>query len=194
MEIHSEGYTTSEIKTILQAVGHRLTDLKLFHCWFENVQDITTLCPSLTDLSLITCSFFYPDPQTGFDPQLPHFRNLINLKIRNLTGNPNDFVFISYYVSVKTVELMLTGDFARFVREILNLGTYKQLELLRVRETIPRLINKKALELLIEHCPLLKRIELVGTAGDSEEYDFGELKRQILLQNFDLKFKLITPH
>jgi hypothetical protein len=50
-----------------------------------------------------------------------------------------------------------------FVREILNLGTYKELEVLRVQETEPHLINEKALELLIGHCPLLKLIEFMGS-------------------------------
>jgi hypothetical protein len=78
-----------------------------------------------------------------------------------------------------------------FVREVLNLGTYRELEVLRVQEIEPHLINEKALELLIGHCPLLKRIELVGSGASGAEYVFGNLKRQILLQNFDLKFKLI---
>jgi hypothetical protein len=72
------------------------------------------------------------------------------------------------------------------MREILNLGTYKQLELLRVEDDDD--IDVNALDLLIRYCPLLKRIELVGRRcfrGD----DFGKLKRQILLKNLDLKFK-----
>jgi hypothetical protein len=90
---------------------------------------------------------------------------------------------------VKTVELMFTGYPDPFVREILNLGTYKQLELLRVERYYFRSIYKKYLELLIAHCPLLKRIEIVRRAGASEEYDLEELKRQISLQNLNLKFK-----
>jgi hypothetical protein len=120
------------------------------------------------------------------DPQLPHFRKLINLKICDLDSYGNYFFHLPYDVNVKTVDLMLKVEFDRLVREILNLGTYKQLELLRVQETTPRLINRKALELLIGHCPLLKRIEVQGNA-DAD--DFGELKRQMSLQNFDLKFK-----
>jgi hypothetical protein len=186
LEIHHLG-CSSLFTTILQAVGHRLTDLKLSHCWNADIQDIITLCPSLTDLSVIRCSFFYSHPQTPLVLQLPHFRNLINLKMCNFYRYRNQFFYLPYYVSVKTVELMFTGDFDRLVREILDLGTYKQLEVLRLQLTAPRLINMKALELLIGHCPVLKRIELEGTA-DAD--DFGELKRQMSLQNFDLKFKL----
>jgi hypothetical protein len=189
LEIHGPVYTSSDIKTILQGVGHRLTDLKLCYCWCGDIQDIIILCPSLTDLSLITCLFFYSHSHTQLDPQLPHFRNLINLKLCDIHSYPNELFLLTYYVSVKTVDLALEADFGRLVREILNLGTYKQLELLRVEETTPRSINRKALQLLIGHCPLLKRIELVGTADASEQYDLEQLKRQILLQNFNFKLK-----
>jgi hypothetical protein len=72
------------------------------------------------------------------------------------------------------------------VRDILNLGTYKQLEILCVQELYLEDIEVDALQLLIAHWPLLKRIELEGSNLDRD--DFGELKRQIELQNFDLKF------
>jgi hypothetical protein len=188
LEIHGPDCTSSNIRTLLQAVGHRLTDLKLFDCCCRDIQDIITLCPLLTDLSLIFCPFVSSHPQTQLDPQLPHFRNLINLEIYD-AKNLNDFFYLPYYVSVKTVDVTLTGHFDRFVREILNLGTYKQLELLRVQKTAPRSINRKAVELLIGHCPLLKLIELVGTADDSEECDFEALKHKISLQSLNLKLK-----
>jgi hypothetical protein len=59
-----------------------------------------------------------------------------------------------------------------------------------VQENVTAVINAKVLELLIAHCPLLKRTELVGNTDPGVDYVFGELKRQILLQNVDLKFKL----
>jgi hypothetical protein len=127
------------------------------------------------------------------DPQLPHFRNLINLKICYLRGYLNDIRYFQYYVSVKTIDLIQTRSFTvEFVTGILNLGTYKELEVLRVEENLPEAINAEALELLIGHCPLLKRIELWGITGRDAEYVIGDLKRQILLQNFDLKFKLMA--
>jgi hypothetical protein len=46
----------------------------------------------------------------------------------------------------------------------------------------------KVLQLLIRHCPHLKRIELVGRRSLQRDV-FGELKGEILLQNFDLKFR-----
>jgi hypothetical protein len=77
------------------------------------------------------------------------------------------------------------------VREVSSLGTYKQLEVLRTQQIEPYFINENALRLLIGHCPLLKRIELVGSGSSGAEDFFGKLRSQLLLQNFDLKFKLI---
>jgi hypothetical protein len=75
------------------------------------------------------------------------------------------------------------------MREILNLGTYKQLELVHIQEPSHDYIDVNALDLLIRHCPLLKRIEVVGRRSFFHGDVFGKLKRQILLKNFDIKFK-----
>jgi hypothetical protein len=191
VEISQLDYVSSNFNAVLQGVGHRLSDLKLVQISCVDLHDIITLCPSLISLSLIECSFLYLHSDTPLDPQLPHFRNLINLNIRYLPRYPHYIRYIPYYVSLKTIDLIRTRIFTvEFVTVILNLGTYKQLEVLRLAEYLPKDITAKALELLIGHCPLLKRIELVGITGPGLEYVFGELKHRILLQNFDLKFKL----
>jgi hypothetical protein len=185
LTIHNLDYDTSNLKAVLQVVGHRLTDLKLSH--FERVvlQDIITLCPSLANFSLTYCSFLNLNLNTQFDPQLPHFRNLIKLEVGNLDGSPNVCRFIGYYVSLKTIFFTDWSIFTvEVVEYIVHLGTYKQLEILRVE----KYINADALEQLIPHCPLLKRIELVGSTRLGTDV-FREIKRQIVLQNFDLKFK-----
>jgi hypothetical protein len=74
------------------------------------------------------------------------------------------------------------------VKDILNLGTCKQLEILRVEERMRYIINVEALQLLIPHYPLLNRIELVRRIFGRDVFE--KLKRQIVLQNFDLKFKI----
>jgi hypothetical protein len=191
LEIRHLDYVSSNFIAVLQSVGQRLTDLKLVWVCRVDLQDIITLCPSLINLSLMACSFLYLHSDTPLDPQLPHFRNLINLKICYLCEYPHYIRYIRYYVSLKTIDFLHTKCITvEFVTEILNLGTYKQLEVLRVEEYFPEDITPKALDLLIGHCPLLKRIELGGITGPRLEYIFGELKHRILLQNFDLKFKL----
>jgi hypothetical protein len=71
----------------MRDIGHtsRLTDIKLTDVMDVNLQDITTLCPSLENLSLFTCSFLRVNTQ--FDPRLPHVRSLIKLKIDGFVGD-----------------------------------------------------------------------------------------------------------
>jgi hypothetical protein len=190
LEIHDLDYGRSNLKAVLQGVGHRLSDLKL--SLFEGIvlQDSITLCPSLATLSLFRCSFKNLNSSTQFDPQLPHFRNLIKLEVVNPNGILIVCRLIRYYVSLKTIHFIETRIFTvKVVEDILNLGTYKQLEILHVEECKSNVINIKALQLLIPHCPLLKRIEIVVRSLLGRDV-FGEFKRQIVLQNFDLKFKV----
>jgi hypothetical protein len=49
------------------------------------------------------------------------------------------------------------------MKDTLNPGTYKQLEILGAGQHTCHDIDVNALQLLPAHCPLLKRIELVGS-------------------------------
>jgi hypothetical protein len=188
LRIHDLHYANSNLKAVLQGVGHRLTDLKLFHLEGLVLQDIITLCPSLAHLCLTYCSLLNLNSNTQFDPQLPHFRNLITLEVGHYKGTPNVWRFIRYYVSLKTIHFKGISCFnVQIMQDILNLGTYKQLEILRVDQKARDDIDVDALQMLIAHCPLLKRIELEESKLVLD--DFGEIKRKIELQNFDLKFK-----
>jgi hypothetical protein len=182
-------YGNSDLKAVLQGAGHRLTELKLYHLEGLVLQDIITLCPSLAHLSLTYCEFLNLNLNTQLDPQLPHFRNLITLEVGHLEGTPNIWRFIRYYLSLKTIHFIDISCFnVQLVSDILNQGTYKQLEILRVEEFYRHEIDVDALQLLTAHCPLLKRIEHEGGINFGHE-SLGELKRQIQLQNLDLKFK-----
>jgi hypothetical protein len=97
LEFHLLDYGSSNIKTVLQGLGHRLTDLTLDACNDVDLQDIITLCPSLVNLSLTRCSVLNLNSGILFDFQLPHFRNLINLEISDGLRNPGDINFIQYY-------------------------------------------------------------------------------------------------
>jgi hypothetical protein len=83
LEIHDLNYGSTNFNDVLQGMGHRLTDLKLFYCNDVDLQDVITLCPSLANLFLKECSFSHLNSNTEFDPQLPHFRNVIDIGIYN---------------------------------------------------------------------------------------------------------------
>jgi hypothetical protein len=183
LEFRFLNYDSSNIKTVLQGLGHRLSGLTLDSCYEVDLQDITILCPCLVNLTLTGCSLFNLNSGIPFDFQLPHFRNLINLEISYILRNP-DINYIRYYSSLKSIRLSYTGSFTvDLVNEILNLGTYKQLEKLHISEFSS---DVEALKLLIGHCPLLKRIEFLLFAHLQSDV-LEELKRQVLSQNFDLK-------
>jgi hypothetical protein len=78
----------------------------------------------------------------------------------------------------------------QFVRDILNLGIYKQLEILPAGLHILRDTDAYTLELLLALCPLLKRSELVGTKVFDRDV-VEDLKREIVTNNFDLRRKVI---
>jgi hypothetical protein len=179
-------YGSSNIKTVLQGLGHRLTDLTLYKCYGVDLQDITILCPFLVNFFLICCTVLNSNSGIPFDCQLPHFRNLINLEIHLALTYPNYITYIRYYNRLKTIRLIYTRSFTvDLVNEILHLGTYKQVEVLRIEGD---LTDVEALQLLIGYCPLLKLIEL-SPVGILQLELSRDLKRQMLSQNFDLKFK-----
>jgi hypothetical protein len=74
-----------------------------------------------------------------------------------------------------------------FVKEIVSLGTFKQLEVFHIVEYWPGALTMEALQLLIQHCPRLKRIEGLSSCQLLTGPLVEKLKRKILKQNLDLE-------
>jgi hypothetical protein len=185
LELCNIPYDRSNLNVVLRDIGHRLQDLTLLYSSSVNLQDIVTLCPSLVNLSLRRCTFLHFN--TPFDPQLPHFRNLININVKTNHRDLTDFRHIRYYVSLETIYFSMVSIFTvEFVREIISLGTFTQLKVFNVQERWPGTLTMKALQLLIRHCPQLKRIEGLINCPRLDNLAIRKLKRQILKQNFDL--------
>jgi hypothetical protein len=124
-------YGMCNLTAVMRGTGHRLIDLNVSQSKCVKLRDIITLCPSLINLSMVCSSYLRPNASRSLDTQLPHFRNLIDLEIENFCRQPTTFSFIRYYVSLKTIHLKEISIFAiDFVREIITLGTFKQLEVL----------------------------------------------------------------
>jgi hypothetical protein len=178
-------YNRCNLNAVFRDIGHRLQDLALFECSGVNLQDILTLCPSLVNLSLMCCSYLHF--HTSLDPQLPHFRNLINLEVDNSSRDAVDFRYIQYYVSVEKIFLFRISIFTlEFVREIIDLGTLQQLQVFDVSEFRPGALTMEALELLMEHCPLLKLIKGLTYCPNINKSTLEEVNRQLLELNFDI--------
>jgi hypothetical protein len=180
-------YGPSAVSAVLHDVGHRLTDLKLCMVTDLNLHEIVTLCPSLKNLSMVSCSESDSNHNTPFDTQLPHFRNVINLKIKHYVARTIASRFIRNYINVKTIYFkefcVFTGE---FVTDIIKLGTLTQLEVLHVEECWPGALTMEVLELLIQHCPLLNRIEGLRKCPRINRLHIRNLKAKLSKQNIDL--------
>jgi hypothetical protein len=75
------------------------------------------------------------------------------------------------------------------VREIENLGTFAQLEVLHIEERLPGALTMASVRLLIQHCALLKRIEGLRKCRHFNAFLIEQLKREITSHNLDLEIK-----
>jgi hypothetical protein len=161
LEISSLDYDTCNLNAVLRGIGHRLTSLKMESVASVNIPSIISLCISLETFSLSKCSLSPLMADPPFDPKMPHFRNLFHLQISSFFEGPTNFSFIRYYESLKTICITYLNIFTvEFVREILALGTFTQLKVLILRESFPGSLTMEGLQLLLQHCPHLKRISL----------------------------------
>jgi hypothetical protein len=180
-------YHKSEMRAVLLDMGSRLTDLKLGEVTAVNLHEIVTLCTSLLNLSLTNCSYSYSHHNTPFDWQLPHFRNLIKLELRNNGTHRVCESFIRNYVNLKTIYLKYVNVFTNeFVGEIISLGTLTKLEVFHIEEFSPSALTEEGLLLLIRHCPLLKRIDGLRWCPRLSDSFIRHLNIGISEQNFDL--------
>jgi hypothetical protein len=92
---------TYNLNAVLTGIGPRLTQLSLIEFVRVNLQDIVTLCPTLAYLSLWDCEYLPLDPKTPLVPQLPHFRNLISLRISKLDEVETIYNYHRHYSSLK---------------------------------------------------------------------------------------------
>jgi hypothetical protein len=181
-------YDACNLNAALTGIGPRLTDLTLRSVKRVNLRDIVTLCPLLASLSLLECTLLPLDPNTPFDPQLPHFRNVISLHIINYGIEDTNYNYIRHYVSLKKIRLTEIYIFAvEFMREVVRSGTLAQLEEFCVDEYRPEGLTMEALQMLIEHCSYLKRIKFLGPLYSFDRRFVQELKRRLLVRNLDLE-------
>jgi hypothetical protein len=180
---------TFNLNAILTGVGHNLTELTLAYVRNLNLQDMITLCTSLESLSLNRCSILPLNPDTPLNPQLPHFRNLISLRIERAYPEEADFSFIRYYVSLEKIHLNGIDIFTEeFMREVLRLGTLANLKECYITESFEGALTFQVLQLLIQHCSHLKRFGYTKRLPSLNSANVLNLQREMLEQNFDIDF------
>jgi hypothetical protein len=76
-----------------------------------------------------------------------------------------------------------------FVREIITLGTFKQLKLLQLKEHGRGALTIEALRMLIGHCPFLDYIAGLRSCPRLSSYVIMQLRDEIKSRNFDLEIR-----
>jgi hypothetical protein len=186
--VSSPDYATSSLNAVLTDIGPRLTNLTLYDISNVNFQDIVSLCPSLESLVLFSCSYLPLNADTPLDSQLPHFKNLISLNINNNPGDEMNYNYIRHYVSLKTIKLNWINIFTvEFMREIVNSGTFANLEEFYISEYGHGALTMECVELLMQRCLRLKKIGYFRYWRRFDPALIQELKRGILEGNFDLE-------
>jgi hypothetical protein len=152
----------------------------MFGAKYVNLQDILTLCPSLVNLTILGSSYLRLNANRLFDFLLPHFRNLIILDIYIFSGQTTNLSFIRYYVSLKIILLKNINIFnVDFVREIITLGTFKQLKLHQLKEHGRGALTIEAFRMLIGHCPFLECIAGVRSCPRLSSYRISQLRDEM---------------
>ncbi|XP_023712936.1 uncharacterized protein LOC111867373 [Cryptotermes secundus] len=190
LQISNAHYGTCNLTNVLRGIGHRLRYLRLYKVRYANLQDIVTLCPCLEILTLWECIFSPLNQNTRIDPQLPHFRSVITLKIRKKFRGQISYNYLLYYVRLKTIILDGVNIFTMDVmREALRRGTFTHLEHFYILETSHGVLTIEAVDLLIEHCSYLKGLGYLGRCPCIDQNSIQQLKSRILERNFDLEIE-----
>jgi hypothetical protein len=190
LQIFGADYAENNHNVVLTRIGPRLTDLTLNHIGHVNLQDIVMLCPSLENLTLSGGSVLPLNAGTPLNPQLPHFRNLISLRLIWCSTDETNYNYIRHYVSLKTVRFHPVNIFtAEFMRELERNGTFANLEEFDIIESPPGVLTMEALEILIQNCPHLKIIKGLKILQRLEPHFGKELKHSLLVRNIDIDIK-----
>jgi hypothetical protein len=176
-----------DLNGILTGVGRKLRQLTLRLVMGVNLHDITTLCPVLENLLLSLCRPLRLNADTTFNPQLQHFQKLISLRVEKYLGDPTDYNYIRYYVSLETIDLFQIDIFTvDFMSEVVRRGTLANLTECYIRETPEGAMTFPVLQMLIDHCSRLKLFGYTEALVRLRSVSVDNLKRQLLRDNFDL--------
>jgi hypothetical protein len=133
------------------------------------------------------CLFSPLNADTPLNPQLPHFRNLLSLKIEKSREDRTDFSFIRYYVNLERIKLRWIQIFTEeFMREAIRLGTLANLRECHIYETPEGALTLKVLRQLLRHCPHLKIFGHTAQLRLLNALHVEHLRRELSEQNFDV--------
>jgi hypothetical protein len=161
------------LDSVLQGIGPRLRDLYLSKVTNVSIQHLIKCCVSLEALFIDCCEFIRSESR-HFDPQLPHFRNLASLELRENRwyGHMNSFLLC--YVNLKVLTARCTPEVDdSAVVSIVHLKGFRQLKEFSAFNCGQ--LSMTSASLLIKECANLNCLKGVGTWTGVTKEDISNL-------------------
>jgi hypothetical protein len=174
--------TAIRLSNVIRLLGPNLTVLKVGHVGEIIINDLINYCTVLNSLTMTHCNIVYTE---FFDPELPHFRNLKKLALKDNWG-PFDFSSILHlYIDLNVLHLVgmkvITGT---FMRETVTDGGLRNLT-----EFVVNLCGDMGIDtawLLLENCPNLTKIGKINSWSRVNECEVATLLTFLRNNNLSL--------
>jgi hypothetical protein len=161
------------LAAVLQGIGPRLRELYLSNVTNVSIQHLIKCCPSLEALFIDCCEFIRSECR-HFDPQLPHFRKLASLELRENRWYGYMHSFLLSYVHLKVLTARCTPEVDDcVVVSVLQYKGFQQLKEFSAFNCGP--LSMISASLLIKKCANLNCLKGVGTWSGVSREDISNL-------------------
>jgi hypothetical protein len=169
---------------VIRRLGRRLKTLQLGRVENINMNDLINYCTSLHSLRINFCRMIF----TGvFDPELPHFQNLKELRLRRNSG-PFDFCFVLHlYVNLSVIHVVTMAQMTDVViRQIVTGGGFKNITEFVLAHC--GYLSMNTAWLLMQNCPNLTKIGNISSWDAVTKEDVVTFMR--FVRNTNIKLSL----
>jgi hypothetical protein len=142
----------------------------------------------LKRLYLEECTCVPFNENSIINTDLPHYRSLIELKLRENLPHHMDFRHLRHYVNLQLLEChgvdILTDD---FIDEVMRQGAFRNILRFCVLESGVGALTMRTVELLLQHCDHLREIGYLKTWSLLSRSQCTELIERIRITNIDVR-------
>jgi hypothetical protein len=174
--------TAIRFSNVIRLLGPNLTVLNVGHVGEIIINDLINYCTVLNSLTMTHCNIVY---RGTLEPQLPHFRNLKKLALKDNWG-PFDFSSILHlYINLNVLNLVGMGVITgTFMRQTVTAGGLRNLT-----EFVVNFCGDMGIDtawLLLQNCPNLTKIGSIDSWSRVNGYEVATLLTFLRYNNLSL--------
>jgi hypothetical protein len=162
LSIHGGSCIAIRFSSIVTLLGPNLTVLQMGKVGNVSINDLVNSCTVLKSLSISSCRIVYREM---LDPELPHFQNLKELKLRGNWGLFDFSSILRLYVNLNVLHVVDMGQITdTYIREIVSAGGFRN-----VTEFVLDFCGDLSMEtawLLVQNCPDLTELGNISSWSD----------------------------